>query len=141
MITDKKKLEHTSDIRVRYADTDKMGFVYNGKYLEYFEVGRSELMRSFGMPYTTFEKAGYFLPLIEAHVNFKSPAYYDDLLHVQTWFYPEIKATVEFIYNVFSNDILVATGYTIHTFLNEKTKRPTRPPSFFIESLKKMKLI
>ena len=135
------KIEYTTDIRVRYADTDKMGFVYNGKYLEYFEVGRAELMRSFGMAYTAFEKEGFFLPLIESHVNYKSPAYYDDLLQVQTTYYPEIKATIEFNYKIYSNNILVATGYTVHSFLNGKTKRPTRPPTFFIEALKKKKLI
>ena len=59
-------LTHTTTIRVRYADTDKMKFVYNGKYLEYFEVGRTEILRQVGLPYSKLESAGYQLPLIEA---------------------------------------------------------------------------
>ena len=59
-------LTNTTEIRVRYADTDKMQFVYNGKYLEYFEVGRTELLRAAGLAYSEVEKNGYQLPLIEA---------------------------------------------------------------------------
>ena len=59
-------LKHTTALRVRYADTDKMQFVYNGKYLEYFEVGRTELLRHVGLPYSEIETAGYQLPLREA---------------------------------------------------------------------------
>ncbi|MBK7981513.1 MAG: acyl-CoA thioesterase [Ignavibacteriae bacterium] len=73
-------LSHTTSIRVRYADTDKMQFVYNGKYLEYFEVGRTELLRSCGLAYSELEKIGYQLPLIEAGLKYKMPAYYDDVL-------------------------------------------------------------
>lgn len=138
---DLTKLEYTTNIRVRYADTDKMGIVYNGKYLEYFEVGRAELMRSYGLPYVAFEKAGYFLPLVEAHVNYRTPAYYDDLVQIQAIYYPEIKATVKFNYKCFVNEEIVADGHTIHSFLNAKTRKPTRPPKFFIDSLRKMKLI
>lgn len=135
------KMEYTTNIRVRYADTDKMGFVYNGKYLEYFEVGRAELMRSYGLPYLAFEQAGYFLPLIESHVNYRSPAHYDDLIQLQAIYIPEISATVKFNYNAYVNDKLVATGYTVHSFMNAKTGNPTKPPAFFIDSLKKLKLI
>ncbi|PIS44167.1 MAG: acyl-CoA thioesterase, partial [Ignavibacteria bacterium CG08_land_8_20_14_0_20_37_9] len=77
-------LKHISTIRVRYADTDKMQFVYNGKYLEYFEVGRTELLRSLGLPYSEVEEQGYQLPVVEASVKYKSPAHYDDLLEIET---------------------------------------------------------
>ena len=76
------KFEHTTNIRVRYADTDKMGIVYNAEYLVYFEVGRAELMRHYGLPYTKFEEDGYLLPLVESYVQYFSPAHYDDLLQV-----------------------------------------------------------
>ena len=75
-------LSNTTKVRVRYADTDKMQFVYNGKYLEYFEVGRTELLRSSGLPYSIIENQGYQLPLIKAELNFKKPAYYDDILNI-----------------------------------------------------------
>ena len=58
------ELRNTTQIRVRYADTDKMGFVYNGTYLTYFEVGRTELMRYFDLPYKEFERNGYYLHLL-----------------------------------------------------------------------------
>src|SRR3989339_252171 len=77
-------ITNAAEIRVRYADTDKMQFVYNGKYLEYFEVGRTELLRSLGLPYSVVENNGYQLPVIEASVKYKSPAHYDDLLEIET---------------------------------------------------------
>ncbi|MCB0439221.1 MAG: acyl-CoA thioesterase, partial [Mangrovimonas sp.] len=76
-------LSHTSKIRVRYADTDKMQFVYNGKYLEYFEVGRTELLRNVGLPYSNIKKEGYQLPLMEAGLKYKNPAHYDDVLLIE----------------------------------------------------------
>src|SRR4030066_1466594 len=78
-------LDFATEIRVRYADTDQMQFVYNGKYLEYFEVGRTEMMRSIGLPYRTLEMHGYMLPLLEANVRYKNPSYYDDLLLVRAY--------------------------------------------------------
>ena len=74
----------------------KMGFVYNGVYLTYFEVGRTELMRAFALPYTEFEKNGYFLPLIESNVKYIAPAFYDDLLDIVAFLKTEYKPTVRF---------------------------------------------
>ena len=65
-------LTYKTEIRVRYADTDQMQFVYNGKYLEFFEVGRTELLRSTGLSYKVVEKEGYQLPLVEAHLKYVS---------------------------------------------------------------------
>jgi acyl-CoA thioester hydrolase len=65
-------LQHTSSIRVRYAETDKMRVVYNGEYLTYFEVGRTEALRAFGLPYTDLENEGYLLPVIEANIQYTS---------------------------------------------------------------------
>ena len=73
-----------TEIRVRYADTDQMQFVYNGKYLEYFEVGRTEMMREQGLTYRTIEENGYQMPVHEAFLKFKNPAFYDELLEVET---------------------------------------------------------
>ena len=71
-------------IRVRYADTDQMKIVYHAKYLEYFEQGRSDLLREIGLPYTRVEEMGLFIPVVEAHAEYKKPARYDDLLQVVT---------------------------------------------------------
>ncbi|MCB0749194.1 MAG: acyl-CoA thioesterase [Ignavibacteriales bacterium] len=132
-------LQNTTSIRVRYADTDKMQFVYNGKYLEYFEVGRTELLRSCGLAYSELEKAGYQLPLIEAGVKYKSPAYYDDVLEI-TASINEInsaKVYIEYSIKKENADEIIVTGFTSHMFIREETKRPTKPPQIYIDALKK----
>lgn len=123
-------------IRVRYADTDKMGVVYNSVYLVYFEVGRTELMRAYNLPYTEFEKAGYHLPLIEAKVVFRKAAFYDDLLVIKATLDTEkISAKLQFDYIISRDSDLIAEGYTIHSFMNSTTKRAVKPPEIFLKAL------
>ena len=132
-------LTHTTTIRVRYADTDKMQFVYNGKYLEYFEVGRTELLREIGLPYSVIEKEGYQLPLREANIKFKQPAVYDDLLDVEAKLEKLYTAEVLIKYKVIRNGTndLIAEGFTSHMFIHEDSKKPTKPPKIYIEKLAK----
>lgn len=133
------KITFVTDVRVRYADTDKMGYVYNGTYLTYFEVGRCELMRHFGLPYSEFERQGYFLPLVEAYASYKNPAYYDDLLGVETTLdFKNINSTMRFDYRILKDVLIIAEGYTIHSFVKVGIKRPVKPPIFFIEKLNKI---
>ena len=125
-------------IRVRYADTDKMQFVYNGKYLEYFEVGRAELLRSIGLPYSEVETRGYQLPLIEAGLKYKQPAMYDELLEVEA-INRELysaKVHIEYIVSKKETGEIVAEGFTTHMFIKSDSKKPTRPPQFYIDALK-----
>ncbi len=125
-----------TNIRVRYADTDKMGVVYNSVYLVYFEVGRTELMRANNLPYTEFEKAGYHLPLIEAKVIFRKAAFYDDLLIINAKLDTEkITAKLQFDYIILRDSDLIAEGYTIHSFMNSSTKRAVKPPEIFLKAL------
>ncbi len=130
-------ITHTTTIRVRYADTDKMGIVYNGKYLEYFEVGRTELLRSTGLPYSELEKAGYQLPLIQAHVNYKKPALYDDLIDIKAVVTELYSAKVHIDYELTHNGSgeLIATGFTEHMFINASNKKPVKPPAKYIKAL------
>ena len=131
-------LDFTTEIRVRYADTDQMQFVYNGKYSEYFEVGRTEMMRSIGMPYHSLEINGYMLPVLELSVKYKNPAHYDDVLFVRA-FVKEIPVLkVHIAYEIFKTEetILVAEGFTEHVFMNRETKKAVRPPKFFIDAIK-----
>lgn len=132
-------LQNTTSIRVRYADTDKMQFVYNGKYLEYFEVGRTELLRSCGLAYSELEKAGYQLPLIEAGVKYKSPAYYDDVLLITATINEINSAKVYIEYSIKKENEkeIIVTGFTSHMFIREATKRPTKPPQIYLDALKK----
>ncbi len=130
--------EHTFQIRVRYADTDKMGIVYNGNYLRYFEIGRTELMRHFGIPYKDFESNGFLLPLLEAKVEWKGTAHYDDLLNIATRFNPHnVGSRIRFDYQIFCEGKEIACGHTIHTFVRIDGFRAVKPPKFFLDKLKK----
>ena len=76
---------HIIEFRVRYSETDQMGTFYNSRALEWFECGRTELLRALGVPYAEMEKRGVFLPLVEAHVEFRGRARYDDLLRMTSY--------------------------------------------------------
>ncbi len=132
-------LSHTTTIRVRYADTDKMQFVYNGKYLEYFEVGRTEILRNVGLPYGELEKTGYQLPVMEAGLKYKNPAHYDDELNIEATIKELYTAKVHIEYKITrkEDNVLIATGFTDHMFMREDTKKPTKPPKIYIDALKK----
>ena len=75
---------HTMEYRVPYADTDQMGVVYYANYLEYFERGRTEMLRAAGFPYSRLEQLGVFLPVIEAKCRYYAPAHYDDLVTLRS---------------------------------------------------------
>lgn len=130
---------HTTEIRVRYAETDAMRFVYHGNYLVYFENARTEMLRAMGLPYSEVEKLGVFIVVIEAHVQYKRPAQYDDVLLIKTTIAepPTTRLRIEYeITKKDSNEIFV-TGYTVHTFMNMATHKPTRPLKEFTESIQK----
>jgi acyl-CoA thioester hydrolase len=132
-------LTYKTEIRVRYADTDQMQFAYNGKYLEYFEVGRTELLRSTGLSYKIVEKEGYQLPLVEAHLKYDSPAYYDDVLIIEASVNEIPKLIMRINYRIFrkGNNELVVEGYTEHVFIKKDSKKPVRPPQFYLDAIKK----
>jgi acyl-CoA thioester hydrolase len=131
-------LSYTTGIRVRYADTDRMQIVWNGKYLEYFEVGRTEMLRFAGLIYSDLENAGYLLPVVESSVKHKSPATYDDLLSITTFVrdFPKLKIHIEYEIKNSTTGKLIATGFTDHVFLDKITKKVVRPPQFFIQTIK-----
>lgn len=132
-------IKHTSSIRVRYADTDQMKFAYYGKFFEYFEQGRSDLLRSVGLAYGAVEEMGLYLPVIEAHASYKRAARYDDLLNVVTILRDTPVARVRLDYEVYKEGEkeLLADGYTIHSFVSAKSGKPTRAPAQFVEAIEK----
>jgi acyl-CoA thioester hydrolase len=132
-------VKHATSIRIRYADTDQMKFVYYGKFFEYFEQGRSDLLREIGLPYTRVEEMGLFIPVVEAHAEYKKPARYDDLLQVVTILRDPPVARVRLDYEVYreGEKEMLADGYTIHSFLNAETGKPTRAPAQFVEAIEK----
>ncbi|MCX7937583.1 MAG: acyl-CoA thioesterase [Chlorobi bacterium] len=121
--------------RVRYADTDRMEYMYNGHYLRLFEIGRTELLRQAGLPYVEIEAKGYFLPVLEAHVIYHAPAFYDDLLTIETCCELRYAPTLRLEYRILRDKALIAEGYTIHSFVSRDTRRATRPPRWFFERL------
>ncbi len=128
-----KEINHITQFRVRYADTDKMGIVYNGNYLSFFESGRTELMRNFGLPYVEVEKAGFLLPLIDSYIKYLNPAKYDDILNIKATLEIENSAKIKFIYNIFTSTSTIAEGYTRHVFVDSKSMKPVRPPKLFTD--------
>lgn len=129
---------HDHQLRVRYKETDKMGVVYNGNYLTYFEIGRTELMRTAGYPYIRFEEEGYYLPLIESHAEYIKSAHYDDILTIRSSIKPVISARVRFDYEVYRDDELLTRGYTGHCFMDIATMKAVRPPKSFVDFIKEV---
>ena len=125
---------HVVRFRVRYSDTDQMMTYYNARVLEWFEVGRNELIRSLGMPYRLWEEQGVRLPVCEAHVEFDGPAQYDDLLQLTTSISMPSRARVRFDCRIVldETDRPVCHGYTVHAVV-DTTGRPLRPPQWMTE--------
>lgn len=122
-------LQTKTQIRVRYADTDKMGVVYHSNYAVYFEVGRTEMFREIGLPYDEMEKNNVMLPLVDLHINYKRPAKYDDLLTVVTTIKEMPGVKVHFDYEVLNDKgDLLCDGYTTLVFIDMERNRPTRMP-------------
>ncbi len=120
-------------MRVTYADIDQMGVAYYARYFEFFEAGRAELLRELGLPYSKMESEGTRMPVIEAHCRYLQGARYDELITVKTFLKNVPKSTVRIDYEVFGESAgeLLATGHTVHSFLNSKG-RPTKPPGDFV---------
>jgi acyl-CoA thioester hydrolase len=118
-----------STLRVRYAETDKMGVVYYANYLVWFEVGRADLLRSLGWSYREMELAGVSLPVIEARCTYQRPARYDDEIEVRTRGRMLSPVRMEFDYDVVrvEDQTLAATGTTVHAALDNRG-RPCRLP-------------
>jgi acyl-CoA thioester hydrolase len=118
-----------SPIRVRYADTDKMGVVYYANYFVWFEVGRTDLLRASGWSYREMESEGLALPVIEARCTYRAPARYDDELEVRTTGALVSPVRVHFAYEIVRtpDQVSLATGSTVHASLDSRG-RPSRLP-------------
>ena len=131
-------LEDNINIRVRYADTDQMGFVYYGNYAKYYEIARVELFRNIGLTYKSLEEMGIGMPVIEMKTNFIIPAKYDEklVIHIKIPELPKLK--IIFFYEIFNEkNELINTGETVLTFINLLTGKPKRAPSIMKDKLSK----
>ena len=124
-------------VRVRYAETDQMGYAYYGNYATYYEVARVEAMRQAGFQYKKMEEEGVMMPVTELHCKFIRPAKYDELLTVRVSIpsLPELR--MKFLYEVFNEQgIKLNQGETTLAFINKSTGRPCRAPGYLLELLK-----
>jgi acyl-CoA thioester hydrolase len=117
------------DIRVIFGDTDQMGVVYYANYLRYFESARAAYWRSLGKSYKDLEAWGIALPVVEAHCYYKSPAYYEDLLAVETRVSELRGASLRFAYRIFRGDQLIADGTTRHAVIGGDGRPRALPPA------------
>jgi acyl-CoA thioester hydrolase len=122
--------QSVSTLRVRYAETDKMGIVYYANYLVWFEVARTDWLRDTGWTYRDMEQEGVGLPAIEAHCEYKTGARYDDELEVRTTARLVSAVRLAFDYTVVrrSDAALIASGYTVHASV-DLSGRPRRLPA------------
>lgn len=128
--------QHSCLVRVRYAETDQMGYVYYGVYAQYFEVGRVEAMRSLGMPYKIIEEKGVMLPVNHLEVNYKSPARYDDKLTIVTTIAEVRGPRIVFRYQIINEEgIELIHGSTTLVFVSKQTMKPIQAPAYFMELL------
>jgi acyl-CoA thioester hydrolase len=125
-------------IRVRYAETDRMGYVYYGNYTQYFEVGRVEALRQLGASYKEMEENGIMLPVYTCSLKYLKPAFYDDLLMIKTTIIKLPTAKITFDYEIFNQkDELLTTGSTTLVFVDMSTNKPCFAPETFMEKIKK----
>jgi acyl-CoA thioester hydrolase len=116
-----------TEIVVRYAETDMMGVVYHGSYLPWFEVGRTTLLKELGLAYRQLEADGYRLPVLEVGAKYFRPALYDDTLTIVTTLREKPLLRIRLEYEVRRGEELLATGFTMHAFI-DREGRPVRPP-------------
>jgi acyl-CoA thioester hydrolase len=121
-------IESRVQVTVRYAETDMMGVVYHGNYLPWFEVGRTTLLKELGLPYRQLEAEGYRLPVLEVGAKYVRPALYDDTVTIVTRLAEKPALRIRLEYEVRRGEELLATGHTVHAFI-DRTGRPVRPPA------------
>lgn len=128
---------HSLQFRVRYGETDQMGYVYYGNYAQYFEMGRVEWLRKLGVSYKQMENDGIMLPVLNLNVNYLQPAKYDDLLTLKTKLKKIPTAKIEFEYELFNEkNELLTTGYTSLVFVDMNKNKPMRCPNYLLQKIK-----
>jgi acyl-CoA thioester hydrolase len=125
-----------TQVRVRYAEADRMGYVYYGNYATYFEVARTEMLRSLGFTYREWEDSGILLPVRELHIRYHAPAFYDDLLTVRTIIKELPAARISFFHEIFNEkEELLCSGNLDLVFISRESGRPTRAPKEFLDAM------
>ncbi len=128
--------DFSTQIRVRYGETDQMGVVYHGNYATYFEIARTEWLRNLGISYKELEKKGVMLPVISLSLNFLKSAKYDDVLTITVSLKKTPLVKIDFDYEIINqNHEKVSTGNSVLAFIDMKTNKPIKCPSYILEKL------
>jgi acyl-CoA thioester hydrolase len=126
--------KHSHKLRIRYGETDQMGYCYYGNYAQFFEIGRVETLRSLGMSYKEIEEQGYMLPVSELRTKYLKPSFYDDEINIVTTIKKTPSVKIEFDYEIFNaKGELLTIAYTKLVFVNIKTMKPCLCPQELIE--------
>jgi acyl-CoA thioester hydrolase len=127
---------HEVQIRVCYADTDQMGYVYYGNYARYYEIARVEALRNLGFSYKQLEASGIMMPVYENISRYRQPARYDDLLTVKAIIREMPKVRIVFEYEIYNEQsILLNTGLTTLVFINQRANKPCLAPDSLLAAL------
>jgi acyl-CoA thioester hydrolase len=130
-------IQNETRIRVRYGETDRMGYLHHGSYPLYFEVGRTELFRQLGLSYRQMEDDGTLLPVREMKVKYLLPALYDDEVIIKTYFKKVPTVILDFYYEIYNQkDELLCKAQTSLVFVSAVTRKPIRMPVYFEELIK-----
>lgn len=128
-------IQSRAQVVVRYAETDMMGVVYHGNFLPWFEIGRTTLLKEMGLPYRQLEAEGYRLPVLEVGAKYIRPALYDDTITILTTLKERPLLRIRLDYEVKRDEELLATGFTVHAFVDREGK-PVRPPASAVKIFK-----
>lgn len=127
---------HTTKIRVRYGETDQMGYMYYGNYAQYYEVGRVEMLRSLGMTYSGMEANGVMMPVLELKSKYIKPALYDEEITVKTILKTLPGIRIHFDYELYNEkEELINLGSTILVFVDMAKNKPTHAPANFMSKI------
>ena len=125
-------------IKVRYCETDQMGLVHHGSYINYFEEARISWISNLGFSYSDMEKSGIILPVSKLNVNYLKPSYFDDELDICVELAELPTSRLIFNYTIKKDNDIVVNGNTVLAFLNKETKKPVRCPDYMLEKVKSL---
>lgn len=127
---------YTHELRSRYSETDKMGYVYYGHYLSYFEVARTEMLRKAGIAYSDMERDGIMLPVIHAEATYKHPVHYDEMMNIEVMLFKKPLIKLDTYYRVTTGSgadkKMHVTGQVVLCFTNANTRKPLRAPEYIL---------
>ena len=127
---------HSTKLRVRYAETDQMGYMYYGNYAQFYEVGRVEMLRSLGMTYRSMEESGIMMPVLDLKCKFIKPALYDEEITVKVVMAKMPSVRIHFAYELFNeSQELINLGETTLVFIDIKRNKPCLPGTDFLNRL------